>query len=56
MFSVQVAVSSRLGQRIPFLQHLAVLAVEVVRTLPGYQVQTLHTAAWYHHAISKLQP
>ena len=57
MFSVhvQVAVSSRLGQRIPFLQHLAALAaVEVVRTLPGYQVQTLHTAAWYHHAISKL--
>ncbi|KAM9539220.1 biotin--protein ligase isoform 1-T1 [Salvelinus alpinus] len=40
MFSVhvQVAVSSRLGQRIPFLQHLAALAVvEAVRTLPGYQ-------------------
>ncbi|XP_036845858.1 biotin--protein ligase-like [Oncorhynchus mykiss] len=38
MFSVQVSVSSRLGQRIPFLQHLAALAaVEVVRTLPGYQ-------------------
>ncbi|KAL0994492.1 hypothetical protein UPYG_G00122970 [Umbra pygmaea] len=40
MFSVavQVAVSSRLGQRIAFLQHLAALAVvEAVRTLPGYQ-------------------
>ncbi|XP_010891889.2 biotin--protein ligase isoform X1 [Esox lucius] len=40
MFSVhvQVAVSSRLGQRISFLQHLAALAVvEAVRTLPGYQ-------------------
>ncbi|XP_041720594.1 biotin--protein ligase isoform X2 [Coregonus clupeaformis] len=40
MFSVhvQVAVRSRLGQRIPFLQHLAALAVvEAVRTLPGYQ-------------------
>ncbi|XP_061106541.1 biotin--protein ligase isoform X2 [Conger conger] len=40
MFSlhVQVPVSSRLGQRIPFLQHLAALAVvEAVRTLPGYE-------------------
>ncbi|KAJ7996983.1 hypothetical protein DPEC_G00224190 [Dallia pectoralis] len=40
MFSVhvQVSVSSRLGQRISFLQHLAALAVvEAVRTLPGYQ-------------------
>lgn len=37
--SVQVELSSRLGQRIPFLQHLAALAVvEAVRTLPGYQV------------------
>lgn len=36
---VQVELSSRLGQRIPFLQHLAALAVvEAVRTLPGYQV------------------
>uniref|UniRef100_UPI0037E70A27 biotin--protein ligase n=1 Tax=Semicossyphus pulcher TaxID=241346 RepID=UPI0037E70A27 len=36
--SVQVDLSSRLGQRIPFLQHLAALAVvEAVRTLPGYQ-------------------
>lgn len=36
--SVQVALSSRLGQKIPFLQHLAALAVvEAVRTLPGYQ-------------------
>ncbi|KAM6907708.1 biotin--protein ligase isoform 2-T2 [Xenentodon cancila] len=36
--SVQVELSSRLGQRIPFLQHLAALAiVEAVRTLPGYQ-------------------
>ncbi|XP_068186882.1 biotin--protein ligase isoform X2 [Antennarius striatus] len=36
--SIQVEVSSRLGQRIPFLQHLAALAVvEAVRTLPGYQ-------------------
>ncbi|KAJ8347751.1 hypothetical protein SKAU_G00263400 [Synaphobranchus kaupii] len=35
---VQVPVSSRLGQRIPFLQHLAALAVvEAVRTLPGYE-------------------
>ncbi len=38
---VQVELSSRLGQRIPFLQHLAALAVvEAVRTLPGYQVHT----------------
>ncbi|XP_039633793.1 biotin--protein ligase isoform X2 [Perca fluviatilis] len=36
--SVQVELSSRLGQRIPFLQHLAALAVvEAVRTLPGYE-------------------
>lgn len=36
--SVQVGLSSRLGQRIPFVQHLAALAVvEAVRTLPGYQ-------------------
>ncbi|KAM6983835.1 biotin--protein ligase isoform 1-T1 [Tautogolabrus adspersus] len=35
---VQVDLSSRLGQRIPFLQHLAALAVvEAVRTLPGYE-------------------
>uniref|UniRef100_A0A4W6DVF0 Holocarboxylase synthetase n=1 Tax=Lates calcarifer TaxID=8187 RepID=A0A4W6DVF0_LATCA len=35
---VQVELSSRLGQRIPFVQHLAALAVvEAVRTLPGYQ-------------------
>ncbi|XP_028321899.1 biotin--protein ligase isoform X2 [Gouania willdenowi] len=35
---VQVEISSRLGQRIPFLQHLAALAVvEAVRTLPGYE-------------------
>ncbi|KAF6725748.1 Biotin--protein ligase [Oryzias melastigma] len=35
---VQVELSSKLGQRIPFLQHLAALAVvEAVRTLPGYQ-------------------
>ncbi|KAI5099886.1 biotin--protein ligase [Silurus meridionalis] len=35
---LRVAVNSRLGQRIPFLQHLAALAVvEAVRTLPGYQ-------------------
>ncbi|KAG7483610.1 hypothetical protein MATL_G00040190 [Megalops atlanticus] len=35
---VQVPVSSRLGQRIPFLQHLAALAaVEAVRTLSGYE-------------------
>uniref|UniRef100_A0A8C6UFE5 Holocarboxylase synthetase (biotin-(proprionyl-CoA-carboxylase (ATP-hydrolysing)) ligase) n=1 Tax=Neogobius melanostomus TaxID=47308 RepID=A0A8C6UFE5_9GOBI len=40
MFTVglQVELSSRLGQRIPFLQHLmALAAVEAVRTLPGYQ-------------------
>lgn len=36
---LQVELSSRLGQRIPFLQHLAALAVvEAVRTLPGYEV------------------
>ncbi|XP_056298565.1 biotin--protein ligase isoform X1 [Pseudoliparis swirei] len=36
--AVQVELSSKLGQRIPFLQHLAALAVvEAVRTLPGYQ-------------------
>lgn len=36
--SVKVDLSSKLGQRIPFLQHLAALAVvEAVRTLPGYQ-------------------
>ncbi|XP_060941960.1 biotin--protein ligase isoform X3 [Limanda limanda] len=35
---IQVELSSRLGQRIPFLQHLAALAVvEAVCTLPGYQ-------------------
>ncbi|KAM4727062.1 biotin--protein ligase [Anableps anableps] len=35
---VQVELNSRLGQRIPFLQHLAALAiVEAIRTLPGYQ-------------------
>ncbi|XP_030648930.1 LOW QUALITY PROTEIN: biotin--protein ligase [Chanos chanos] len=40
MFSlhVQVPISSRLGQSIPFLQHLAALAVvESVCTLPGYE-------------------
>ncbi|KAI4813962.1 hypothetical protein KUCAC02_003180, partial [Chaenocephalus aceratus] len=36
--SLQVSLSSRLGQRIPFLQHLVALAVvEAVRSLPGYQ-------------------
>ncbi|KAL2095419.1 hypothetical protein ACEWY4_010138 [Coilia grayii] len=35
---VQVPISSTLGQRIPFLQHLAALAVvEAVCTLPGYE-------------------
>ncbi|KAL1267246.1 hypothetical protein QQF64_002921, partial [Cirrhinus molitorella] len=35
---LQLPVDSRLGQRIPFLQHLAALAVvESVRTLPGYE-------------------
>uniref|UniRef100_H3CT43 Holocarboxylase synthetase n=1 Tax=Tetraodon nigroviridis TaxID=99883 RepID=H3CT43_TETNG len=40
MFTVglRVDLGSRLGQRIPFLQHLAALAVvEAVRTLPGYE-------------------
>ncbi|KAK7907074.1 hypothetical protein WMY93_015686 [Mugilogobius chulae] len=40
MFSVclQVELSSRLGQRIPFLQHLMALAVvQAVRSLPGYE-------------------
>ncbi|XP_034033381.1 biotin--protein ligase [Thalassophryne amazonica] len=36
--SVRVELSSQLGQRIPFLQHLAALAVvEAVCSLPGYQ-------------------
>lgn len=40
--SVQIKLSSKLGQRIPFLQHLAALAiVEAVRTLPGYQVLSI---------------
>ncbi|KAM9728585.1 biotin--protein ligase isoform 1-T1 [Menidia menidia] len=35
---VRVELSSKLGQRIPFLQHLVALAVvEAVCTLPGYQ-------------------
>ncbi|KAI2660150.1 Biotin--protein ligase [Labeo rohita] len=35
---LQLPVDSRLGQRIPFLQHLVALAVvESVRTLPGYE-------------------
>ncbi len=39
---LQLPVNSRLGQRIPFLQHLAALAVvQSVRTLPGYEVHTL---------------
>ncbi|XP_067289411.1 biotin--protein ligase [Pseudorasbora parva] len=40
MFSLhlQVPLNSRLGQRLPFLQHLAALAVvQSVRTLPGYE-------------------
>lgn len=38
---VQVDLNSRLGRRIPFLQHLAALAVvEAVCTLPGYQVSS----------------
>lgn len=41
MFTLHVCIpiSSTLGQRIPFLQHLAALAVvEAVCTLPGYEV------------------
>ncbi|XP_048037382.1 biotin--protein ligase isoform X1 [Megalobrama amblycephala] len=35
---LQVPLNSRLGQRLPFLQHLVALAVvESVRTLPGYE-------------------
>ncbi|XP_026872786.2 biotin--protein ligase isoform X1 [Electrophorus electricus] len=35
---LRVEVSSTLGRRVPFLQHLAALAmVEAVRTLPGYE-------------------
>ncbi|XP_061658415.1 biotin--protein ligase isoform X2 [Syngnathoides biaculeatus] len=35
---VQINLSSRLGQKISFLQHLAALAIiEAVRTLPGYE-------------------
>lgn len=42
--AVQVDLNSALGRRIPFVQHLAALAVvEAVRTLPGYQVATQHT-------------
>ncbi|CAM4728505.1 unnamed protein product [Leuciscus chuanchicus] len=40
MFSLhlQIPLNSRLGQRLPFLQHLVALAVvESVRTLPGYE-------------------
>lgn len=45
---LQVAVSSRLGQRISFLQHLAALAVvEAVRTLPGYEVRYHTTQIWH---------
>lgn len=48
---LQVALSSRLGQRIPFLQHLAALAVvEAVRTLPGYEVHHHTTQIWDTHA------
>lgn len=42
---VQIDLGSKLGQRIPFLQHLAALSVvEAVRTLPGYQVKALIVA------------
>ncbi|XP_054873360.1 biotin--protein ligase isoform X3 [Amphiprion ocellaris] len=55
---VQVELSSRLGQKIPFLQHLAALAiVEAVRTLPGYQDIDLRVK-WpndiYHGNLMKL--
>lgn len=43
--AVQVDLNSALGRRIPFVQHLAALAVvEAVRTLPGYQVATQHSS------------
>uniref|UniRef100_A0A3Q1FJU9 Biotin--protein ligase-like n=1 Tax=Acanthochromis polyacanthus TaxID=80966 RepID=A0A3Q1FJU9_9TELE len=55
---VQIELSSRLGQKIPFLQHLAALAiVEAVRTLPGYQDINLRVK-WpndiYHGNLMKL--
>lgn len=51
--SVQVELSSRLGQRIPFLQHLAALAVvEAVRTLPGYQV-SIYTFSYINNVNTK---
>ncbi|XP_048872145.1 biotin--protein ligase [Brienomyrus brachyistius] len=60
MFTVhmRVPVGSRLGQRIPFLQHLAALAVvEAVRTLPGYEEIDL-TVKWpndiYYGSLMKL--
>lgn len=43
--AVQVELNSALGRRIPFVQHLAALAVvEAVRTLPGYQVATQYSS------------
>lgn len=43
--AVQVDLNSALGRRIPFVQHLAALAVvEAVRALPGYQVATQHSS------------
>lgn len=52
--NVQVELSSRLGQRIPFLQHLAALAaVEAVRTLPGYQV-TVYTLSCINNVNTKI--
>ncbi|CAL1572740.1 unnamed protein product [Knipowitschia caucasica] len=60
MFTVclQVSLSSRLGQRIPFLQHLMALAVVLaVRTLPGYEDVDLRVK-WpndiYHSSGQKL--
>ncbi|CAJ1064466.1 biotin--protein ligase isoform X1 [Xyrichtys novacula] len=56
--SIQVDLSSQLGQRIPFLQHLVALAVvEAVRTLPGYEDIDLRVK-WpndiYYSSVMKL--
>ena len=50
---VQVPISSSLGQSIPFLQHLAALAVvEAVCTLPGYEVSIPLHLLHLHSSVS----
>lgn len=42
---ITIPLSSQLGQRIPFIQHLVSLAVvESVRSTPGYQVLHVHVS------------